>query len=223
LRREASRRAIAIELQPTTGSDEALQTLEEGRVDAAFVQGGLDMSDHPGLRQVAVLHLEPLHLLVKEEIHRAVTSSLRGLRGKVVNLGERGSGTYLLATEVMAFSDLRAGIDYTERTLNYADLEREADLAQLPDAVFTVSTLPSPTARHLVTRHHYRLASLPFCEAFALGALHEDHAPPDSPGRTASRIDRRRVYAAGGDSHARHPIAACRPRGHGVHNDSTPA
>jgi hypothetical protein len=40
--------------------------VESGFVDAAFVQGGLDMIDHPGIRQVAVLHVEPLHLLVGE-------------------------------------------------------------------------------------------------------------------------------------------------------------
>ena len=66
----------------------------------------------------------------------------------------------------------------------------------MPDAVFTVSTLPSPIARHLVTKHHYRLASLPFCEAFALGALDEDHARPYTSGHTEARIDRRRVYDA---------------------------
>ena len=72
------------------------------------------MSFHPNLRQVAVLHLEPLHLLVKEDIQRAVTHSLAGLRSKVVNLGERGSGTYLLAKEVMAFSGLRRDRLYGE-------------------------------------------------------------------------------------------------------------
>ena len=53
----------------------------------------------------------------------------------------------------------------------------------MPDAIFTVSTLPSPIARRLVTRHRYRLASLPFCVAFALGALEEDHSQPYSPAR----------------------------------------
>ena len=196
LQREAAHRAISIELQAMAGSEDALQAMESGRVDAAFVQGGLDMIDHSGLRQVAALHVEPLHLLVKETTYGAVTRNLGGLRGKVVNLGDHGSGTYLLASEVMTFAGLRAGIDYTESTYSYTDLERETDGSRLPDAVFTVSTLPSPVARHLVTKHHYRLASLPFCEAFALGALDEDHALPDPPGQRASRIDRRRVYDA---------------------------
>ncbi len=196
LQREAAHRAIAIELRATAGSGEALQALESGQVGAAFVQGGLDMIDHPGLCQVAVLHVEPLHLLVRQEIHPAVNASLGALRGKVVDLGDHGSGTYLLATEVMAFSGLRAGIDYTESTHTNADLERERDASRLPDAVFTVSTLPSPIARHLVRLYGYRLVSLPFCEAFALGALDEDHTAHSLPGQTTSRIDRRRVCDA---------------------------
>ena len=187
---------LAIELQAMAGSEEALEALESRRIDVALVQGGLDMVNHRDLRQVAVLHVEPLHLLVKEQIERAVARNFAWLRGKVVNLGERGSGTYSLATEVMAFSGLRAKIDYTESTRSYADLEQETDESQLPDAVFSVSTLPSPIARHLVTKHHYRLVSLPFHEAFALGALDHDSAPPYSPGETVSLINRRCVYDA---------------------------
>jgi hypothetical protein len=47
----------------------------------------------------------------------------------------------------------------------------EEDPAKLPDAIFTVSTLPSRVARHLVARHNYRLVGLPFAEAFALSTL----------------------------------------------------
>ncbi len=65
LGREAARHALLIELHPTAGSDEAMAAVESGGVDAAFVQGGLDMAFHPTLRQVAVLHVEPLHLLVR--------------------------------------------------------------------------------------------------------------------------------------------------------------
>ena len=193
---EAAQRAITIELRATAGSEEALRDLDSGRVDVALMQGGLDMDDHPGLRQVAVLPLKPLHLLVKQEIHQAVARNLSGLRGRVVNLGDRGSGTYLLAREVMVFSKLCAGIDFIEKNDSYTDLERETERARLPDAVFSVSTLPSPIARHLVTEHQYRLVSLPYSEAFALWALHPDRTRASSAGEAATRIDRRHVYDA---------------------------
>jgi TRAP-type uncharacterized transport system substrate-binding protein len=192
LRREAARRAITIEVVDTAGTDEALRDVDAGRLDAALAQGGLDLADRPNLRQVASLHVEPLHLLVREEIHDEVSRRLSALRGKVVGLGETGSGTNRLATEVMAFAGLKPG-DFVASTAGYAALQSEPDRAKLPDAVFTVSTLPSPVVRHLVGSHGFRLVPLPFFEAFTLGAIDEDSGPKDEPG---THIDRRNVYEA---------------------------
>jgi TRAP-type uncharacterized transport system substrate-binding protein len=196
LQRAAEKRRVEIELHETAGSAEALRAVASAQVDLAFVQGGLTMEDHPGLRQVAVLNVEPLHLLVKPEIYHAVTHSLRELRGKVVNVSEPGSGTYLLATEVMEFLRLRAGSDYTATTLTYDELVGETDRARLPDAVFSVSTLPSPIARHLVSEHDFRLVSLPLRDAFALGVLDTYLSPPDPLGERPTQIDRRHVHDA---------------------------
>jgi TRAP-type uncharacterized transport system substrate-binding protein len=159
------------------------------------------VADRPELRQAATLHVEPLHLLVKEEIHAEVSERLSALRGKVVALGERGSGTNRLATEVMAFAGLRPGGDgspgdFVASLVGYADLQAEADRAKLPDAVFTVSTLPSPVARHLVKSHGFRLVSLPFFEAFALGALDEEPRARPVGDRPDTRVDRRNVSSA---------------------------
>ena len=201
LRREAARRSIFVEVVETAGTDAALRDVESGRLDAALAQGGLDVADRPNLRQVASLHVEPLHLLVKEEIHAAVTERLSALRGKVVGLGERGSGTNRLATEVMAFAGLRPRSsgspgDFVASMAGYDALGAEADRDRLPDAVFTVSTLPSPVARHLVKSQGFRLVPLPFFEAFTLGAIDEgpEAGAPGDP--TATRVDRRNVYAA---------------------------
>ncbi len=193
LRREAALRAILIEIVETAGTDDALRQVDAGRLDAALAQGGLDLADRPNLRQVASLHVEPLHLLVKEELHDEVSRRLSALRGKVVGLGETGSGTNRLATEVMAFAGLKPG-DFVASTAGYAALQAETDRARLPDAVFTVSTLPSPVARHLVGTHGFRLVPLPFFEAFTLGAIDDDSDPKtDLPG---TGIDRRNVYEA---------------------------
>ena len=171
-----------------------MRALETGQVDVALVQGGLEMADLPHLRQVTALYVEPLHLLVKEEIHGAVARSLTGLRGKVVNLGEVGSGVNVLAAEILEFSGLNPESDVIVRHLGYHELEREADRSRLPDAVFAVSTLPSPMVRHLVTKHAYRLVALPFFEAFTLRALDRDLHSPQRHGEAAIRVDRRHLY-----------------------------
>ena len=203
LRREAARRKIALELIDTAGSEEALRKVDAGAIDVAFAQGGLDLGDRPNLRQVAALHIEPLHLLVKKEIHGDVAAHLSGLRGKVVNLGEPGSGTACLAPEVMAFAGLvakngaKAG-DFIASAAGYDALLNEANYDRLPDAIFMVSSLPSPVAHHLASVHDYRLVPLPYFDAFTLDPLDPDPEPFAGEGEdgAVTKVRRGHVFDA---------------------------
>jgi len=173
---EARRHKLSLRLVPTAGSRETLDLIEARKLDLALVQGGLDSTRHPHVRQVAALHIEPLHLLVKPALRPVVVENLRAIRGKAVNLGPVGSGTHELALDVLRFAglepkDASGSGDYTVATLTYRDLAESTDAANLPDVVLTVSPLPSPVVRALVVRHHYQLVELPFGEAFALDAL----------------------------------------------------
>lgn len=177
---DAGRRLVRLRVVGTSGSREALDRVEAGTLDLALVQGGLGPSRRSRVRQVATLHVEPLHLLVKEELLAEVSRSLEALRGKTVNVSEVGSGTYNLAMEVLSFAGLSprgegAGRgDFTATTLSYRQLEEQGDRAKLPDAAFMVSALPSPIARHLVLKQRFRLVPLSFGEAFALDVLRSD-------------------------------------------------
>jgi TRAP-type uncharacterized transport system substrate-binding protein len=64
LRDEVSSRGVVIDLQSTVGSEQALDRVNQHTLDLALVQGGLALGDRPHIRQVATLHVEPLHLLV---------------------------------------------------------------------------------------------------------------------------------------------------------------
>lgn len=177
LRYQARGRGLDLVLSPSAGSEEALDGVDAGRWDVALVQGGLDPGDRPNLREVAALHVEPLHLMVRPELAAAVGADLGALRGRSINLGEPGSGTAALAREVLRFAGLAPGADYRTAELSYAALMAEEDPARLPDAVFTVSSLPSPVAQRLVDRHGYALVALPFGEAFALAGVLEVGRP----------------------------------------------
>ena len=178
----------------TSGSADAIERVDSGALDIAVVQGGIDFSGYPNIRQVTSLQVLPLHLLVKEEIADEVTTHLGALRGKVVNLGTRaGTGTYRLAREVLAFAGLDTGGadepgDYHASTLSSLQLAAEDDRARLPDAIFVVASLPSPFVRLLVEQRRYRLVPLLFRDAFTLAAMYE--SVPD-PAR-ARRSDRAR-------------------------------
>jgi TRAP-type uncharacterized transport system substrate-binding protein len=201
----AARSGLALSVVATSGSEEALDRVNSGALDLALVQGGLDSVGWPRVRQVASMKIEPLHLVVKAEIEPDASESrgLDFLRGRTVNLGEVGSGTNRLAREVLDFAGLRpsgksAQGDYTPATLGYRLLLDGQDRNALPDAVFTVSALPSPVVKHLVTRRNYRLVPLRFGEAFALDSLHGGGFTPASgggPAPSAHGIDRAHVYA----------------------------
>lgn len=203
----ATKRRINLTLLPSHGSADALRRIGHGELDLALVQGALHVGEHERVRQVAVLGREALHLLIRPELHAAVSENLASLRGRRVNLGEVGSGTHALAHEVLAFAGLHApparaastasasavAGDYVPLTMSYDDLMSAADVHALPDAVFSVSLLPSPLARALAARWGYRIAPLPFAEAFALAG--REMSVQRMPGASQDIVQKQHVLA----------------------------
>lgn len=174
--REAARTGIQISVAPTDGSEDALTRLSQGEFDIAMVQGGLVIESDSPIRQISALHIEPLHLLVKPELAELILQKgLSQLAGRKVNLGAAGSGTSSLASEVLQFAGLGATskggeAKYYANSLRYSELMKTAS-EELPDAVFTVSTLPSPIADFLTDKHQYALVPIKFGEAICLEAF----------------------------------------------------
>jgi TRAP-type uncharacterized transport system substrate-binding protein len=176
LQNEVAHHHCALEFFPSVGSEQALDWVDTRKVDLALVQGALSPVGRPNVRQVATLHVEPMHLLVKRELFAAAASSLTALRTRTVDLEAVGSGTHALATAILSFAGLEPrdrdpAQGYIAFSLDRQHLFEETDFGRLPDAVFLVSTPPSPTVAYLVTRHGYRLVPLPFAEAFAMRSL----------------------------------------------------
>jgi hypothetical protein len=197
---EAEKRGLTVQLASEYHPlDEALELVNTHAVDLGLLPGGHSAVGLPNVRQVAALDVDPLHLLVRRELFPDVTKSLTALKGKRVSLNVRGSGQ-ALAREVLRFAKLRVPSDagpgdFLPLYLSDQDLAtqltqaenrqgsaRDQLLQDLPDAVFTLSPLPSAAAQKLVQVAHYRLVSLPFSEAFIAdrGALPNDEDPPVS-------------------------------------------
>ncbi len=173
---EVKERNISLVMRPSSGSEEALDWVNSRKVDVALVQGALTTDGRPNVRQVAALHVEPLHLLVKKELFHDAAASLTALRGKTIDMEEVGSGTNVLASAVLDFVGIQPRDKdpvggYIPLNLDRERLFEEKDAARLPDAVFLVSSLPSSTTTFLVAKRGYRLVPLPFGEAFALESL----------------------------------------------------
>ena len=196
LARESARLGVFVTIKECEGSVEALDEVNDGRVDVALVQGGLDSRRWTEIRQVAALHVEPLQLVVRSELFGEVEGNLRALRGRTINIGEVGSGSEALAREVLAFVGLQPGSgalpgDYSAMSLSHQQLREITAVDRLPDAVLTVASLPTPILRHLVSKWGYRLVSLPFGEAFSLEDLVRGDGPDEvDPSRARAVVDK---------------------------------
>jgi TRAP-type uncharacterized transport system substrate-binding protein len=183
IREEGARHRVELALSPKQhGSLEALDELATpGEFNLALVPGGVKAHDYPGVRQVATLATEPLHVFVRPELAAAGFS---GLRGKRIALGPPTTASSHVAQEVLEFVGLRhraeaASGDYTLVTISPDDLQRELQRLDtlkgperdsaalvLPDAVLFLAPTPSPLGKYLAHTAGYRLLPIPFAEAF---------------------------------------------------------
>jgi TRAP-type uncharacterized transport system substrate-binding protein len=191
--RELRQTGLILNVKPTSGSEEAIEQLNAGEFDLAFVQGGLAGVPGDHVRQLTALHVEPLHLLVNEMLFAEIENvGLGALEGRRINVGSVGSGTHELSMEVLRFIGLHPMIEgerlgYVPEALSYDEL-RKSEPELLPDAIFTVSSLPSPIAGFMIEQRGYRLVPLTFGEALSLQAINE---LGDSQSRT---IDKRLLF-----------------------------
>ena len=161
LQEEAASHGVSLDVRPVGGSQEALALMDAGKLDLAFIQGGLENS-YPHVVHVATVAPELLHVLVRPDI-----KEIGGLRGKLVNLGSKKGGTRVIARQVLEFSGLTEGIDYVESNIASEDLlSMRAD--KLPDAIIITSFAPSDVADYLVKQRGFRLLEIPFPASLAL-------------------------------------------------------
>jgi TRAP-type uncharacterized transport system substrate-binding protein len=161
LESEARKSGITLILKPLHGAAQELDAVSQGNIDLALVQGGLETT-YPNVEHVATLLPEPIHLLVKPDV-----KGMGDLRGRSVNLGPKDAGVRDIGLVLTRYAGYTENADYVET--NYSD---EALLAlpehKMPDAVITISSVPSYLVEILVKKHQYRVVEIPFPEALAL-------------------------------------------------------
>ncbi len=96
-----ARHAIVVTPQPSLGSQENLQRLNQGTVDIAFVQSGSTEqaeAERTGLISLGSLFTEPVWLFMRE---KKAIKQLTQLKGMKINLGPEGSGVPRLFKQVL--------------------------------------------------------------------------------------------------------------------------
>lgn len=160
LQDEARSHGVNLQLRPMAGSQEALEQIDQGRLDLAFIQGGL-VNNYHDVVHVATVAPELLHFLVRPGMNK-----ITDLRGKRVNLGGKKGGTRIIAKQVLEFSGLIEGIDYVESNISAEDL-LSLQPNKLPEAVVITSFAPSDVVDFLVKHRGYELLEIPFPESLA--------------------------------------------------------
>ena len=137
---------ITLEVVPTAGSVENLSLLRNGDVTLALVQGGSATPvDRDELQSLGTLFLEPVWVFTRAD---ATIEQLSALSGTRVAVGSIGSGTHLLATQLLAAS----GVNEANTTL--VDGDSSGVTSQLArgdvDAAMLVASVEAPVIKNLV-------------------------------------------------------------------------
>ncbi|WP_456405871.1 TAXI family TRAP transporter solute-binding subunit [Thiolapillus sp.] len=154
---------IQLEIVNTRGSVENLELLNQGSVDLAFVQGGVNQGNlSTTLEGLGSLYYEPLWLFHQSsiELHR-----IPGLQGLRVATGPEGSGTQVLVKLLLKENALRdASLELLPlESAEAADGLREGSL----DAAFFVASPQSELVSGLLHDPSIRLASFERAHAYA--------------------------------------------------------
>ena len=182
---KAAQHNLGIRLLPNAGSEESLQLLKSKQLDAAIVSNGVVVPNDDDIMVLAGMQLEAVHLLARKELAES-GPLLQTIRGKRVNLGERGSTEWLLSHDLLAFSKLAlpsashpgdvTPTEYSKsqllamsRAIQTAEGEtRDALIAELPDYLLVLATIPSPVVQELVESAEYQILPLHQARAFML-------------------------------------------------------
>jgi TRAP-type uncharacterized transport system substrate-binding protein len=190
---QAAQYKLNIHLESTKGSEDCLKRIKGGELDAAIVSNGVILPDDDEIRVLAAVQLEAVHLLVRNGIEDG-ESLVETIRGKRVNLDERGSTDWLLAREFLDFAQLKLPTDsqsgdfvpteYSKEQLftmamailDSSDKERDRLISDLPDCLIVVGSMPSALVQQLVEAAEYRIMPLPGTQAFLMDNLQSSNS-----------------------------------------------
>jgi TRAP transporter TAXI family solute receptor len=137
---------ISLEVVSTAGSVENFDLLKRGEVSLALAQGGSATNDDKErLQSLGSLFLEPVWIFARKQ---KPIKRFSELKGKRLGVGAAGSGTYLLATQLLS----AAGITESNTTLIQGDsAQAVTSLSQgTIDAAFFVASPVAPLIHSLL-------------------------------------------------------------------------
>lgn len=160
-----SANGITLEVRETSGSVENYRLLLDpsSGVQAAIVQGGTAPQEASHLQAIASLFLEPVWVFVRGD---QPPVRLQELRGQRIAVGLDGSGTHMVALQLLEASGVR-----DDGTTRFVSLETGAAVEALMkgdiDAAFFVSSPAASFIRDLLRASGIQLLNLEEAEAYS--------------------------------------------------------
>jgi TRAP transporter TAXI family solute receptor len=160
------RDGIRLEVLPTAGSAENIRLLEaeSGGVDVALIAGGFStLAQSDKIISLGSLYYEPLWIFHQTNRKLARLTELKGLR---LAVGEEGSGTKVLALQLLELNGIS---EKNTRLLSYGSQEAATMLLEKKlDAAIFVTTHRSPYIEPLMKSRSLKLMGLERAQAYAL-------------------------------------------------------
>ncbi|MCF8165296.1 MAG: C4-dicarboxylate ABC transporter substrate-binding protein [Rhodoferax sp.] len=170
LQSELAEQGVSMKLRTTGGTGDNLALLSDqySGVDFAMVQGGVaDLSKYPDFISIAGVFYEPVWVWYRESSFPTESGRLgllSQLKGKRVSIGNEGSGTLSLTSQLLAASGLSLS-DVRAEKLKPLDALEKFKKGEL-DAVFLVSAAEAPLVKKFYETPGIRLMNFEQAEAY---------------------------------------------------------
>jgi len=182
--------------QATQGSMENLRLINTKQLESGFAQADLAAMAYSGtgafaeegamprLRAIASLFPETLHVVVRVD---SPIRSIEGLAGKVVAVGEPGSGTAVNAKMLLAAAGFGEG-DVTRKNLRPAQAAEEMKAGTV-DALILAGSYPVPAIEELAAALPIRLVPITSGVAAKLERQFSSYGPATIPAGSYRNVD----------------------------------
>ena len=166
--RVLAKEGIELEVRETAGTMENLALLNDPKSDVslAFAQGGVakDPAKYPNINALAGMYYEPLWIVYRPEAFGKKVDHLVDLDGHKISVGNVGSGTLSLTTELFNINDVNIEQPGFEK-LNAVEAYKKLGEKEL-DAFMAVAAAEAPIMEKIFKDKRFKLMNLEHAKAY---------------------------------------------------------
>jgi TRAP transporter TAXI family solute receptor len=152
---EMKKRGIEVNLLSSQGSVENLELLNRKKADIAFMQNNMTRNpeQNPDLTGIASLYHEPVFVFYQSDLKLSLLSQLKlsllsQLKGKRISMGQKGSGTYFIARNLLEMNSLSEA-DIKPYYYSFSQMQK-ALIEKSIDVAFVITSVSSNSIKELV-------------------------------------------------------------------------